>query len=52
MINPIKHTISRIDRLWSEWVEATRKDVECTFGILKSRWLSQKRYRVAKAIFY
>jgi hypothetical protein len=38
MINPIKHTISRGDRLWSEWVESTRKDVECTFGILKSRW--------------
>ena len=38
MINPIKHTIPRGDRLWSEWVESTRKDVECTFGILKSRW--------------
>ena len=38
MINPIKHTISRGDRLWSEWVESAKKDVECTFGILKSRW--------------
>jgi Plant transposon protein len=31
-------TCTRSDRLWSEWVESTRKDVECTFGILKSRW--------------
>lgn len=23
---------------WSEWLEAMRKDVECTFGILKGRW--------------
>ena len=24
----------------SEWPESCRKDVECTFGILKVRWLS------------
>jgi hypothetical protein len=23
---------------WSRWVESIRKDVECTFGILKGRW--------------
>jgi len=23
---------------WSRWVESMRKDVECTFGILKGRW--------------
>jgi len=23
---------------WSEWLESMRKDVECTFGILKGRW--------------
>ena len=23
---------------WSEWMESMRKDVECTFGILKGRW--------------
>lgn len=23
---------------WSAWVESMRKDVECTFGILKGRW--------------
>jgi Plant transposon protein len=32
MINPMKHTSCRDDRLWSEWVESTRKDVECVFG--------------------
>ena len=24
--------------LWSEWMESVRKDVECTFGILKARF--------------
>lgn len=38
MMNPMKHTSSRDDRLWSEWVESTRKDVECVFGILKGRF--------------
>lgn len=23
---------------WSQWLESMRKDVECTFGILKGRW--------------
>jgi hypothetical protein len=38
MINPMKHTSERQQRLWSEWMESTRKDVECCFGILKSRF--------------
>ena len=38
MMNPMKHTSSRNERLWSEWVESTRKDVECCFGILKGRF--------------
>ena len=25
-------------RLWSKWIESVRKDVECTFGILKGRF--------------
>ena len=30
---------SNIDEIhWSKWLESTRKDVECTFGILKRRW--------------
>lgn len=35
VINPMKHTSNRDDGLWSEWVESTKKDVECVFGILK-----------------
>ena len=27
---------------WSRWVESMRKDVECTFGILKGRWRTLK----------
>jgi hypothetical protein len=26
------------DVKWSEWLESCRKDVECTFGIIKARW--------------
>jgi hypothetical protein len=38
MRNPLKDTATRDRRLWSEWVESTRKNVECCFGILKARW--------------
>lgn len=37
-IPPFKLTNTRADMAWSKWVEAMRKDVECTFGILKGRW--------------
>jgi hypothetical protein len=26
------------DVKWCEWLESCRKDVECTFGIIKERW--------------
>jgi hypothetical protein len=30
---------NNIDKIgWSKWLESIRKDVECTFGILKGRW--------------
>ena len=30
---------NKIDKMrWSRWVESMRKEVECTFGILKGRW--------------
>ena len=35
---PIKMSPYRFERLWSEWVESVRKDVECLFGILKGRF--------------
>jgi hypothetical protein len=37
-IPPFKRTTSRMQARWSEWLESMRKDVECTFGILKGRW--------------
>ena len=38
MIPPFKHAGPTKRVMWSEWVESTRKDVECCFGILKCRW--------------
>ena len=35
---PMKVTLNQPEIRWSEWVESMRKDVECTFGILKGRW--------------
>ena len=35
---PLKHTSKSNESLWSRWVESVRKDVECTFGILKGRF--------------
>ena len=35
---PFKVTIDIAEIRWSKWVESMRKDVECTFGILKGCW--------------
>jgi len=37
-IPPYKYTNHLSEIRWSQWLESMRKDVECTFGILKSRW--------------
>ena len=37
-VPPIKDCNSRREARFSEWLESLRKDVECAFGILKSRW--------------
>lgn len=37
-VPPLKNTIYYNEIRWSEWIESLRKDVECTFGILKGRW--------------
>jgi hypothetical protein len=37
-VDPDKFRMTREAVLWSEWVESVRKDVECVFGILKSRF--------------
>lgn len=40
-IDPMHERLFRDAVLWSEWMESVRKDVECTFGVIKSRfrWL-------------
>ena len=38
MVSPFKDAYTRDDVLWSEWIESIRKDVECFFGVLKSRF--------------
>ena len=38
IIPPMKQTIYVSETRWSQWLESMRKDVECTFGILKGRW--------------
>jgi hypothetical protein len=38
LIDPYNFRSSRSIIYWSEWLESLRKDVECLFGILKSRW--------------
>jgi hypothetical protein len=35
---PIKTPNSRNDLIWSEWCESVRKDVECFYRNMKSRW--------------
>ena len=37
-IPPMKDTCNRSELRFSQWLESLRKDVECTFGILKGRW--------------
>lgn len=37
-VPPIKQSCSRNEIRFSQWLESIRKDVECTFGILKGRF--------------
>ena len=37
-VQPFTNKKFRDEISWSEWMESTRKDVECAFGILKGRW--------------
>jgi hypothetical protein len=37
-IPPHKYCDTREELRWSQWMESMRKDVECTFGILKKRF--------------
>ncbi len=52
-MDPTSVCFSHAERLFSEWIEAVRKDVECFFGILKARFRFLKnavRYGSLKAI--
>jgi hypothetical protein len=35
---PFKRTTHQAETRWSKWLESMRKDVECTFGMLKGRF--------------
>lgn len=37
-MNPYINVSERRQRVWSEWVESCRKDVECVFGNMKKRF--------------
>ena len=37
-VPPLKASCNRSELRFSQWLESMRKDVECTFGILKGRW--------------
>ena len=37
-VPPFTITIDLDEICWSKWLEGMRKDVECTFGVLKGRW--------------
>ena len=37
-VPPFKDPTTYPQRRWSKWVESIRKDVECTFGIIKKRF--------------
>ena len=37
-VPPYSMTSCREEIRWSNWMESMRKDVECTFGILKGHW--------------
>ena len=39
LICPFKDTTSLMEQRWSRWAESMRKDVECTFGIMKGKML-------------
>jgi hypothetical protein len=41
-VPPVKHPTTYEEIRFSEWLESMRKDVECTFGILKGRFLLLK----------
>ena len=41
-VPPMKKSILRSEIRFSEWLQSLRKDVECTFGIMKKIWMILK----------
>ena len=37
-VPPFKDSTNKSEVRFSQWLQSLRKDVECTFGILKSQW--------------
>ena len=37
-VPPLKHHGTEAEHQWSQWLESSWKDFECTFGILKCHW--------------
>lgn len=50
-IDPMHTRFTKDTVLWSEWVESVRKDVECTFGILKVSLISVVVYTI-QCLYY
>ena len=38
LVCPMKDPVYKDELIWSKWIESVRKDVECTFGIMKQRF--------------
>ena len=38
LVPPSKHSVTYAELRFSKWLESLRKDVECTFGIMKGRF--------------
>lgn len=37
-VPPLKNTTTQSEIIFSQWLEILRKDVECTFSVMKCRW--------------
>ena len=52
LLPPMKITTTQAETRWSKWVESMRKDVECTFGILKGRCVRACCFPVYVSVSY
>jgi len=52
LLPPMKITTTQAETRWSKWVESMRKDVECTFGILKGRCVCVRVFDIFFSVPY